>query len=135
MNSIEIVYNELKELKENITLLRGKKKEFNERFVQLLAEVRDTEFNAIEGVELYKSMQEFLQERRLLSSRVDELEIQYDLLGGDKALEKYNQMLDFQNVKTNPEFKKTNKYYRNKKYFKNFPEKYKKEIDKMYHIC
>ncbi|QDF14375.1 hypothetical protein [Staphylococcus phage PMBT8] len=26
-------------------------------------------------------------------------------------------------------------YMRRKKYFKNFQEKYKKEIDKMYHIC
>lgn len=126
MKSVNIIYNEMKDLKENIEYLKGVKADFNDRFQKLLNEIRVTKFNAIEGVELYKSTQEFLQERRVLIVQLEELEEQYNALGGDERLAKLKEVQNYKRPKGKAPRKLT--------YYRNFKEKDRELISQMYHI-
>lgn len=129
MKSINIVYSELYDLKTSITILKEQANVIDKEFNTILEEVRTTVFNASEGTKLYKNIQEFLQERRLLKTQMEELQVQYELLGGDIKL---NQLEKYQNFKNVP--KKDKKYHRKADYFKNFREDIKEEVSEMYHI-
>lgn len=67
MKSINIFYNEMKDMKESITMLKREVKKIDKEWNNLLVEIRETVFNAAQGAQLYKRTQEFLQERRLLN--------------------------------------------------------------------
>lgn len=129
MKSINIVYSELYDLKTSITILKEQANVIDKEFNTILEEVRTTVFNASEGAKLYKNIQEFLQERRLLKTQMEELQVQYELLGGDIKL---NQLEKYQNFKNVP--KKDKKYHRKLDYFKNFREDIKEEVSEMYHV-
>lgn len=129
MKSINIIYNELKDLDLSIELMKEQCSEINKEFHTILDEVRETTFNASQGAKLYQSIQDFLQERRLLKARIEELEIQFELLGGK---EKLNQLKSYQDFKNVP--KKDKKYYRKSEYFSDFRVDIKEEIENMYHI-
>lgn len=134
MNYIETMYNELSDLKGSIILLKEDAKNIDNKFHDILKEVRDTDFDLIQSINMYKNIQNFLQERRLLKSKIEEMEIQYEILGGDEQLKTYSEALDFKQVKRNTKFNKDNKYYRNKKYYSNFREDLKEQISSLYHI-
>lgn len=134
MNYIEKIYSELLDLRGTIDLLNAELKEVDSKFEGILKEVRDTDFNVEQSIKMYKNLQEFLQERRLLKTKIEEMEIQYDILGGDKQLNKYQKALDFKRVKEDIQFKKDKKYYRDKKYYKNFREDLKTQAEELYHI-
>jgi predicted FMN-binding regulatory protein PaiB len=129
MKSINIIYNELKDLDLSIELMKEQCSEINKEFHTILDEVRETTFNASQGAKLYQSIQDFLQERRLLKARIEELEIQFELLGGK---EKLNQLKSYQDFKNVP--KKDKKYHRKIDYFSDFRVDIKEEIENMYHI-
>lgn len=131
MKSINMIYLEMKDLKGNILLLKKECKKVDEEWESILKEVRDTVFNAAQGAKLYKETQEFLQERRLLKSQIEELEVQFELLGGDNKLEELKTKQDFKNVSTK---KKDKKYKRDIDYYNNFREDIKEEVSEMYHI-
>lgn len=134
MNHIEKIYSELLDLRGTIDLLNAELKEVDSKFKSILKEVRDTDFNVEQSIKMYKNLQEFLQERRLLKAQIEEMEIQYDILGGDKQLNKYQKALDFKRVKEDIQFKKDKRYYRDKKYYKNFREDLKAQAEDLYHI-
>lgn len=129
MKSINIIYNELHDLKTSIELLKEQTGDVDKEFDAILEEIRTTVFNASQGALLYKNMQEFLQERRLLKTRIEELQVQYEILGGDRKLTELEKYQNFKNVP-----KKDKKYHRKLNYFKNFKEDVKEEISMMYHI-
>lgn len=129
MKSINIIYNELHDLKTSIELLKEQTGDIDKEFDAILEEIRTTVFNASQGTLLYKNMQEFLQERRLLKTRIEELQVQYEILGGDKKLIELEKYQNFKNVP-----KKDKKYHRKLNYFKNFREDVKEEVSMMYHI-
>ena len=129
MKSINIIYNELHDLKTSIELLKEQTGDVDKEFDAILEEIRTTVFNASQGALLYKNMQEFLQERRLLKTRIEELQVQYEILGGDRKLTELEKYQNFKNVP-----KKDKKYHRKLSYFKNFKEDVKEEVSMMYHI-
>lgn len=129
MKSINIIYNELHDLKTSIELLKEQTGDVDKEFDAILEEIRTTVFNASQGALLYKNMQEFLQERRLLKTRIEELQVQYEILGGDRKLTELEKYQNFKNVP-----KKDKKYHRKLNYFKNFKEDVKEEVSMMYHI-
>ena len=118
MKSINIFYNEMKDVKEI-------DKEWN----SLLVEIRETVFNAAQGAQLYKKTQEFLQERRLLKMQMEELKNQYIVLGGDEKLKELEQCQDITKVGNKKGIKK-----RQADYFYNFREDIKEEVSNMYHV-
>ncbi|AIA64131.1 hypothetical protein PHAGE6E_105 [Staphylococcus phage 6ec] len=134
MNYIERIYSELVDLKGTVNILQIEMKEINSKFEDILIKIRETEFNVSQSVEMYKRLQEFLQERRLLRAQIEEMEVQYEILGGDEQLKKYEKALDFKEVKKDREFKKDKKYYRDKKYYNNFREDLKEKAIDLYHI-
>lgn len=129
MKSINIIYNELHDLKMSIELLKEQSGDVDKEFHSILEEIRTTVFNASQGALLYKNMQDFLQERRLLKTRIEELQVQYEILGGDNKLQELEKYQSFKNVP-----KKDKKYHRKLNYFKNFKEDVKEEVSMMYHI-
>lgn len=129
MKSINIIYNELHDLKTSIELLKEQTGDVDKEFHAILEEIRTAVFNASQGTLLYKNMQEFLQERRLLKTRIEELQVQYEILGGDRKLTELEKYQNFKNVP-----KKDKKYHRKLKYFKNFREDVREEVSMMYHI-
>lgn len=134
MNYIEKIYSEMLDLKGTISILELEMKEINSKFEDILTDIRETEFNVVQSVEMYKKLQEFLQERRLLKAQIEEMKIQFEVLGGEEQYNRYKKALDFKKVKQDKEFKKYKKYYRNKKYYKNFREDLKEKVDDFYHI-
>lgn len=134
MNYIKRMYSEMKDLRGTINILEEQLEQINCEFEDIMIEVRETDFNVSQSIEMYKRLQQFLQERRLLKSQIEEMKVQYEILGGDVQLERYNKALDFKKVKCNPHYKKDKKYYRNKKYYENFNEDIKNDIYNLYHI-
>ena len=128
MNYIERIYSELVDLKGTVNILQIEMKEINSKFEDILIKIRETEFDVSQSVEMYKRLQEFLQERRLLRAQIEEMEVQYEILG------RYEKALDFKEVKKDREFKKDKKYYRDKKYYNNFREDLKEKAIDLYHI-
>ena len=129
MKSINIFYNEMKDMKESITMLKKEVKKIDEEWNSLLVEIRETVFNAAQGAQLYKRTQEFLQERRLLKMQMEELKNQYIVLGGDEKLKELEQCQDITKVGNKKGIKK-----RQADYFYNFREDIKEEVTNMYHV-
>lgn len=129
MKSINIFYNELKDMKESITMLKREVKEIDKEWNNLLVEIRETVFNAAQGAQLYKRTQEFLQERRLLKMQMEELKNQYIVLGGDEKLKELEEFQDITKVGNKEGIKR-----RKADYFKNFREDIKEEVSEMYHV-
>lgn len=129
MKSINIFYNEMKDMKESITMLKREVKKIDEEWNNLLVEIRETVFNAAQGAQLYKRTQEFLQERRLLKMQMEELKNQYIVLGGDEKLKELEEFQDITKVGNKKGIKK-----RQVDYFKNFRGDIKEEVSEMYHI-
>lgn len=129
MKSINIFYNEMKDMKESISMLKKEVKEIDKEWNSLLVEIRETVFNAAQGAQLYKRTQEFLQERRLLKMQMEELKNQYIVLGGDEKLKELEQCQDITKVGNKKGIKK-----RQADYFYNFREDIKEEVTNMYHV-
>ena len=129
MKSINIFYNEMKDMKESISMLKKEVKKVDKEWNSLLVEIRETVFNAAQGAQLYKKTQEFLQERRLLKMQMEELKNQYILLGGDEKLKELEQYQDITKVGNKKGIKK-----RQADYFYNFREDIKEEVSNMYHV-
>ena len=129
MKSINIFYNEMKDMKESITMLKKEVKKIDEEWNSLLVEIRETVFNAAQGAQLYKRTQEFLQERRLLKMQMEELKNQNIVLGGDEKLKELEQCQDITKVGNKKGIKK-----RQADYFYNFREDIKEEVTNMYHV-
>ena len=129
MKSINIFYNEMKDMKESIAMLKKEVKKIDKEWNSLLVEIRETVFNAAQGAQLYKRTQEFLQERRLLKMQIEELKNQYIVLGGDEKLKELEQCQDITKVGNKKGIKK-----RQVDYFKNFREDIKEEVSEMYHV-
>ena len=129
MKSINIFYNEMKDMKESIAMLKKEVKKIDEEWNSLLVEIRETVFNAAQGAQLYKRTQEFLQERRLLKMQMEELNNQYIILGGDEKLKELQEYQDITKVGNKKGVKR-----RKVDYFKNFREDIKEEVSEMYHI-
>ena len=129
MKSINIFYNEMKDMKESISMLKKEVKKVDKEWNSLLVEIRETVFNAAQGAQLYKRTQEFLQERRLLKMQMEELKNQYIILGGDEKLKELEQCQDITKVGNKKGIKK-----RQADYFYNFREDIKEEVTNMYHV-
>ena len=129
MKSINIFYNEMKDMKESISMLKKEVKKVDKEWNSLLVEIRETVFNAAQGAQLYKRTQEFLQERRLLKMQMEELKNQYIVLGGDEKLKELEEFQDITKVGNKKGIKR-----RKVDYFKNFMEDIKEEVSEMYHI-
>ena len=129
MKSINIFYNEMKDMKESISMLKKEVKKVDKEWNSLLVEIRETVFNAAQGAQLYKRTQEFLQERRLLKMQMEELKNQYIVLGGDEKLKELEQCQDITKVGNKKGIKK-----RQADYFYNFREDIKEEVTNMYHV-
>ena len=129
MKSINIFYNEMKDMKESISMLKKEVKKVDKEWDSLLVEIRETVFNAAQGAQLYKRTQEFLQERRLLKMQMEELNNQYIVLGGDEKLKELEQCQDITKVGNKKGIKK-----RQADYFYNFREDIKEEVTNMYHV-
>ena len=129
MKSINIFYNEMKDMKESISMLKKEVKKVDKEWDSLLVEIRETVFNAAQGAQLYKRTQEFLQERRLLKMQMEELKNQYIVLGGDEKLKELEEFQDITKVGNKKGIKR-----RKVDYFKNFREDIKEEVSEMYHI-
>lgn len=129
MKSINIFYNEMKDMKESISMLKKEVKKVDEEWNNLLAEIRETVFNAAQGAQLYKRIQEFLQERRLLKMQMEELKNQYIVLGGDEKLKELEECQDITKVGNKKGIKR-----RQADYFYNFREDIKEEVSNMYHV-
>ena len=129
MKSINIFYNEMKDMKESISVLKKEVKKVDKEWNSLLVEIRETVFNAAQGAQLYKKTQEFLQERRLLKMQMEELKNQYIVLGGDEKLKELQEYQDITKVKNKKGIKK-----RQADYFYNFREDIKEEVSNMYHV-
>ena len=129
MKSINIFYNEMKDMKESISMLKKEVKKVDKEWNSLLVEIRETVFNAAQGAQLYKRTQEFLQERRLLKMQMEELKNQYIILGGDEKLKELEQCQDITKVGNKKGIKK-----RQADYFYNFREDIKEEVSNMYHV-
>ncbi len=129
MKSINIFYNEMKDMKESISMLKKEVKKIDEEWNSLLVKIRETVFNAAQGAQLYKRTQEFLQERRLLKMQMEELKNQYIVLGGDEKLKELEQCQDITKVGNKKGIKK-----RQADYFYNFREDIKEEVTNMYHV-
>ena len=129
MKSINIFYNEMKDMKESITMLKKEVKKIDEEWNSLMVEIRETVFNAAQGAQLYKKTQEFLQERRLLKMQMEELKNQYIILGGDEKLKELQECQDITKVGNKKGIKK-----RQADYFYNFREDIKEEVSNMYHV-
>ena len=134
MNYIEKIYSEMSDLKGTINILQLEMKTINNKFENILIDIRDTNFNVEQSVEIYKKLQDFLQERRLLKAQIEEMKIHFEVLGGEEQYIRYEKALDFKKVKQDKEFKKDKKYYRDIKYYKNFREDLKEKVDGFYHI-
>ena len=129
MKSINIFYNEMKDMKESISMLKKEVKKVDKEWNSLLVEIRETVFNAAQGTQLYKRTQEFLQERRLLKMQMEELKNQYIILGGDEKLKELQECQDITKVGNKKGIKK-----RKADYFYNFREDIKEEVSNMYHV-
>ena len=129
MKSINIFYNEMKDMKESISMLKKEVKKVDKEWNSLLVEIRETVFNAAQGAQLYKRTQEFLQERRLLKMQMEELKNQYIILGGDEKLKELQECQDITKVGNKKGIKK-----RQADYFYNFREDIKEEVSNMYHV-
>lgn len=129
MKSINIFYNEMKDMKESISMLKKEVKKVDEEWNNLLVEIRETVFNAAQGSQLYKRTQEFLQERRLLKMQMEELNNQYIVLGGDEKLKELEECQDITKVENKKGIKR-----RQADYFYNFREDIKEEVSNMYHV-
>lgn len=129
MKSINIFYNEMKDMKESISMLKKEVKKVDKEWNSLLVEIRETVFNAAQGAQLYKKTQEFLQERRLLKMQMEELKNQYIILGGDEKLKELQEYQDITKVGNKKGIKK-----RQADYFYNFREDIKEEVSNMYHV-
>lgn len=134
MNYIEKIYSEMSDLNGTINILQLEMKTINDKFESILIDIRDTNFNIEQSVKIYKKLQDFLQERRLLKAQIEEMKIQFEVLGGEEQYSKYEKALDFKKVKQDKEFKKDKKYYRDKKYYNNFREDLKEKAIDLYHI-
>lgn len=130
MNYIKRIYKELEDLYKNIKYIDSRLQQINCEWEEILEEIKDTNFNAIEGVELYKKTQEFLQERRLLKIQKEELDIQFRLLGGKSKLQHLKDNIIFKPKKNS----KDGKNYRNYEYFKNFKPEIKEKLENVYHV-
>ena len=122
-------YNEMKDMKESISMLKKEVKKVDKEWDSLLVEIRETVFNAAQGAQLYKRTQEFLQERRLLKMQMEELKNQYIILGGDEKLKELQECQDITKVGNKKGIKK-----RKADYFYNFREDIKEEVSNMYHV-
>ena len=129
MKSINIFYNEMKDMKESVSMLKKEVKKVDEEWNSLLVEIRETVFNAAQGAQLYKRTKEFLQERRLLKMQMEELKNQYIVLGGDEKLKELEEFQDITKVGNKKGIKK-----RQADYFYNFREDIKEEVTNMYHV-
>ena len=129
MKSINIFYNEMKDMKESISMLKKEVKKVDKEWNSLMVEIRETVFNAAQGAQLYKRTQEFLQERRLLKMQMEELKNQYIILGGDEKLKELQECQDITKVGNKKGIKK-----RKADYFYNFREDIKEEVSNMYHV-
>src|SRR5699024_182643 len=129
MKSINIFYNEMKDMKESISMLKKEVKKVDKEWNSLLVEIRETVFNAAQGAQLYKRTQEFLQERRLLKMQMEELKNQYIILGGDEKLKELQECQDITKVGNKKGIKR-----RKADYFYNFREDIKEEVSNMYHV-
>ena len=130
MNYIKRTYKELEDLYKNIKYIDSRLQQINCEWEEILEEIKDTNFNAIEGVELYKKTQEFLQERRLLKMQKEELDIQFRLLGGKSKLQHLKDNIIFKPKKNS----KDGRNYRNYEYFKNFKPEIKEKLKNVYHV-
>src|SRR5699024_451857 len=128
MKSINIFYNEMKDMKESITMLKKEVKKIDEEWNSLLVEIRETVFNAAQGAQLYKRTQEYLQERRL-KMQIEELKNQYIILGGDEKIKELQECQDITKVGNKKGIKKGKADY-----FYNFREDIKEEVSNMYHV-
>lgn len=129
MKSINLIYNELDDLYTSIKLMKEQSKDIDKEFNTVLEEIRLTTFNASQGTKMYKQLQEFLQERRLLKAEIEELEVQFELLGGKSKLDELRKYQDFKNVP-----KKDKKYHRRSVYYKNFRVDLREKAESLYHI-
>ena len=129
MKSINIFYNEMKDMKESISMLKKEVKKVDKEWNSLMVEIRETVFSAAQGAQLYKRTQEFLQERRLLKMQMEELKNQYIILGGDEKLKELQECQDITKVGNKKGIKK-----RKADYFYNFREDIKEEVSNMYHV-
>src|SRR5699024_160638 len=82
MNSIEIIYNQIKEMKENIDCIKKEVEEKDIEMKSIMKEIDNTNFNAAEGAKLYMAFQEFLQERRMIKTDLENNQEQFEELGG-----------------------------------------------------
>lgn len=130
MNYIKRTYRELEDLYKNIKYIDSRLQQINCEWEEILEEIKNTNFNAIEGVELYKKTQEFLQERRLLKMQKEELDIQFRLLGGKSKLKHLKDNIIFKPKKNS----KDGKNHRNYEYFKNFKPEIKEKLENVYHV-
>lgn len=130
MNYIKRTYRELEDLYKNIKYIDSRLQQINCEWKEILEEIKNTNFNAIEGVELYKKTQKFLQERRLLKIQKEELDIQFRLLGGKSKLQHLKDNIIFKPKKNS----KDGKNYRNYEYFKNFKPEIKEKLENVYHV-
>lgn len=124
MNSIEIIYNQLKDMKENIEYIKKEVEEKDIEMKSIMKEIANTNFNAAEGAKLYMAFQEFLQERRMIKTDLENYQEQFEALGG------VSYMIELKNKIENPKTMKKRKI----SYYRNFPKAHQEKIKSMYHI-
>lgn len=124
MNSIEIIYNQLKDMKENIDYIKKEVAEKDVEMKEIMKEIANSNFNAAEGAKLYMAFQEFLQERRMIKTELENYQEQFEALGG------MSYMINLKNKIDNPKAIKKRKL----SYYKNFPKVYQEKIESMYHV-
>lgn len=124
MNSIEIIYNQLEDMRDNIEYIKREVKAKDKEMVSIMNEISNTNFNASEGVKLYKAMQGFLQERRMLKLDMENYIEQFEAMGGVEYLNRLKDRIE------NPKPSKKRKL----SYYRNFSEEYQEKAKKMYHM-
>lgn len=124
MNSIEIIYNQLKDMKENIDYIKKEVAEKDIEMKSIMKEIANSNFNAAEGAKLYMAFQEFLQERRMIKTELENYQEQFEALGGISYMTELKYKID------NPKIMKKRKL----SYYKNFPKAYQEKVESMYHV-
>lgn len=79
---------ELQEVKSSLIKARAEMQACDKEVSRIYHDIETRKFNAYEGYKLSKDLQVVLQRRRAWKVTVENLQSDYDLIGGDKTLHK-----------------------------------------------
>src|SRR5699024_7209564 len=122
MNSIEIIYNQIKNKKENIEYIKKEVEEKDIEMKSIMKEISNTKFKTEDGSKLYIASKEFLKERSMIKTDVENYQQQFEALGGVSYMIKLKNKID------NPKTMKK----RMLSYYRNFPKAHQEKIKSMY---